>query len=65
MIRTVDYHAQVMVINRANRRVLLRYGVNDTKSVQVDPGVNLSLVHMNDNVLIRTTEAMAIAVVPH
>ena len=64
MIRNVDYNAKVLVINYANRRVVLQYGQNDAQQVQVGPGVNLDAVHVNDDVFIRTTEAMAISVTP-
>jgi hypothetical protein len=62
MIRTVDYHAKILVINRANRRVVLQFGKDQAQQVQAGPGVNLQALHMNDDVLIRTTEAIAIAV---
>ena len=64
MIRNVDYHAKVLVINYANRRVVLQYGTDQAQQVQVGPGVNLDAVHVNDDVFIRTTEAMAISVTP-
>ncbi len=64
MIRTVDYHARVLVINYATRRVVLQYGKDQAREVQAGPGVDLLAVHVNDDVFIRTTEAMAIAVVP-
>jgi hypothetical protein len=62
MIRTVDYHARVLDINYATRRVLLQYGTDNAKSVTAGPGVDLTAVKVNDDVLIRTTEAAAIAV---
>ncbi len=64
MIRNVDYNAKILVLNRANCRVVLQYGQNQAQEVQVGPGVNLQALHVNDNVFIRTTEAIAIAVVP-
>lgn len=64
MIRNVDYNAKILVLNYATRRVVLQYGQNQAQQVQVGPGVNLQDLHVNDNVFIRTTEAMAIAVVP-
>ena len=63
MIRTVDYHAKVLEINYATRKVVLQYGTNDARIVTAGPGVNLTAVRVNDDVLIRTTEAAAIAVV--
>lgn len=63
MIRTVDYHARVLDINYATRRVILQYGTNDAKSVTAGPNVDLTAVRVNDDVLIRTTEAVAFAVV--
>jgi hypothetical protein len=62
MIRTVDYHARILDINYATRRVLLQCGTNNAKSVTAGPGVDLTAVKVNDDVLIRTTDAMAIAV---
>ena len=64
MIRTVDYHAQVLEVNNATRGVVLRYGVDEAKYVKADPGVNLALVQVNDFVFVRTTAAVAVAVVP-
>jgi len=64
MIRNVDYSAKILVLNYATRRVVLQYGKNQAQEVQVGPGVNLPALHVNDNVFIRTTEAIAIAVVP-
>ncbi len=63
MIRNVDYSAKILVLNYATRRVVLQYGKNQAQEVQVGPGVNLPALHVNDNVFIRTTEAIAIAVV--
>ena len=64
MIRNVDYHATVMDVNTTSRGVVLHYGVGEAKYVVAGPGVNLSLIHVNDNVFIHTTEAVAISVVP-
>lgn len=64
MIRNVDYNAKILVIDYASRRAVLQYGKNQAQSVLVPPGVNLALLHMNDDVYIRTTEALAIAVTP-
>jgi hypothetical protein len=64
MIRNVDYHAKVLVLDYAARRVVLQYGTNQAQQVRVGLGVNLQAVHVNDNVLIHSTEAMAIAVAP-
>jgi hypothetical protein len=63
MIRTVDYHAKILDINYATRRVVLQYGTNDAKRVTAGPEVDLTALRVNDDVLIRTTEAAAIAVV--
>jgi hypothetical protein len=65
MIRNVDYHANVLEVNYATRGVVLRYGVDQARYVVAGPGVNLNLVHVNDDVFIRATEAVAIAVVSH
>ena len=64
MIRTVDYHAKILAVDYATHRVLLQYGKDSARQVQAGPGVNLPAVHVNDDVLVRTTEAVAIAVVP-
>ena len=64
MIRNVDYNARILALNYATRRVVLQYGQNQAQDVRVGPGINLQTMHVNDNVFIRTTEAMAIAVVP-
>ncbi len=63
MIRNVNYNAKILVLNYATRRVVLQFGGNQAQEVQVGPGVNLQALHVNDNVFIRTTEAIAIAVV--
>ncbi len=64
MIRNVDYNAKVLVLDYATRRVVLQYGKNQAQQVQVGLGVNLQAVHVNDDVFVHTTEAMAIAVAP-
>jgi len=63
MIRTVDYRAKILDVNYANRRVVLKFGKDQAHQVQAGPGVNLLAVHVNDDVFIRTTETIAIAVV--
>ena len=63
LIRNVDYNAKVLDVNYATRRVILQYGTNSAKTVVAGPSVDLTAVRVNDDVLIRTTEAMAIAVV--
>ena len=63
LVRTVDYNAKVLDVNYATRRVILQYGTNSAKTVVAGPNVDLTAVMVNDDVLIRTTEAMAIAVV--
>jgi hypothetical protein len=64
MIRNVDYHAKVLEVNYGTRGVVLKYGVDEAKYVIAGPNVNLPAIHVNDDVFIRTTEAIAIAVVP-
>lgn len=64
MIRNVDYHAKVLVLDYAARQVVLQYGTNQAQQVQVGPGVNLQAVHVNDHVFIHSTEAMSVAVAP-
>ena len=63
MIRTVNYNAKVLDVNYATRRVLLQYGANQAKGVDAGPDINLAGVQVGNDVLIKTTEAMAIAVV--
>jgi hypothetical protein len=63
MIRNVDYHAKVLEVNYGTRGVVLKYGVDEAKYVIAGPNVNLLALHVNDDVFIRTTEAIAIAVV--
>ncbi|HTY89407.1 MAG TPA: hypothetical protein VMB80_18300 [Candidatus Acidoferrum sp.] len=64
MIRNVDYNAKILVLDYATRRVVLQYGKDQAQEVFVPPGVNLQLLHVNDDVFVRTTEAIAIAVAP-
>jgi len=64
MIRNVDYQGKILVLDYATRRVVLQYGTNQAQEVFVPPGVDLRILHVNDDVFIRTTEAMAIAVMP-
>jgi hypothetical protein len=63
MIRNVDYNAKILTLDYATRRLVLQYGRNQAQEVQVGPGVNLDALHVNDNVFIHTTEAIAISVV--
>jgi len=64
MIRNVDYHGKILVLDYAARRVVLQYGKDQAQEVFVPPGVDLQILHVNDDVFIHTTEAMAIAVAP-
>jgi hypothetical protein len=64
LIRNVDYHAKILVLDYASRLVVLQYGKDQARQVQVGPEVNLQDLHVNDDVFIRSTEAMAIAVTP-
>ena len=63
LLSTLDYNATVMVIDNESRRVVLKYGPNDARSVKVGPGVDLTKLAMGDEVMVRATEAMAITVV--
>jgi len=64
MVRNVDYNAKILVLDYASRRVVLQYGKDQAQEVFVPPGVDLQILHVNDDVFIHTTEAMAIAVTP-
>jgi hypothetical protein len=64
MIRNLDYNAKILVLDYATRRVVLKYGKDQANEVQVGPGVNLQMLHVDDDLFIHTTEAMAIAVTP-
>ncbi len=64
IIRNVDYNAKILVLDYATRLVVLQYGKNQARQIQVGPEVNLPELHVNDDVFIRTTEAIAIAVTP-
>lgn len=64
MIRTVDYNAKILVLDYASRVVVLKYGKDQAQEVEVGPGVNLQALHVNDDVFIHTTEALALAVAP-
>jgi hypothetical protein len=60
----VDYNAKILVLDYATRLVVLQYGKDQARQIQVGPEVNLQELHVNDDVFIRTTEAIAIAVTP-
>jgi hypothetical protein len=64
MVRNVDYNAKILTLDYETRRVILQYGKNQAQDVLVPPGVDLQVLHVNDDVFIRTTEAIAIAVTP-
>lgn len=64
LIRNVDYNAKILVLDYASRLVVLQYGKDQARQIQVGPEVNLQELHVNDDVFIRTTEAIAIAVTP-
>jgi hypothetical protein len=64
IIRNVDYNAKILVLDYATRLVVLQYGKDQARQLQVGPGINLQELHINDDVFIRTTEAIAIAVTP-
>jgi hypothetical protein len=64
IIRNVDYNAKILVLDYATRLVVLQYGKDQARQIQVGPQINLQGLHVNDDVFIRTTEAIAIAVTP-
>jgi len=64
IIRNVDYNAKILVLDYATRLVVMQYGKDQARQLQVGPEVNLQELHVNDDVFIRTTEAIAIAVTP-
>lgn len=64
LIRNVDYNAKILVLDYATRLVVLQYGKDQARQIQVGPQINLQELHVNDDVFIRTTEAIAIAVTP-
>ena len=59
---TLDYNAKILDIDRESRHVILQYGTNQATTVNIGPNVNLADVNINDDVLVRATEAMAIMV---
>jgi hypothetical protein len=61
-LETIEVNAKVMDVDFDMRRVLLQYGTDQAKSFQAGPNVDLTNVAVGDEVLIRGTEAMAIAV---
>jgi len=64
LIRNVDYNAKILVLDYATRLVVLQYGKDQARQIRVGPEINLQELHVNDDVFIRTTEAIAIAVTP-
>jgi hypothetical protein len=64
IIRNVDYNAKILVLDYTTRLVVLQYGKDQARQIQVGPQINLQELHVNDDVFIRTTEAIAIAVTP-
>jgi len=61
-IETIDINAKVLDVDREARRVLLQYETSEAKSIKVGPNVDLTNVTIGDAVMIRGTEAMALAV---
>ena len=59
---TLDYNAKILDVDREMRQVLLQYGTNQAETVTLGPNINLAEVNVNDDVLVRATEAMAIVV---
>jgi hypothetical protein len=64
IIRNVDYNAKILVLDYATRLAVLQIGRDQARQLQVGPGINLQELHVNDDVFIRSTEAIAIAVTP-
>ena len=62
-LSTLDYNATILDIEGDSRKILLKYGPDQAKSIKVGPGVELSKLRVGDDVLVRATEAMAITVV--
>jgi hypothetical protein len=64
MVQTINYHAKILALNYETRQVVLKYGKDKAQEVNAGPDVDLQAVHVNDDVLILVTEAIAIAVAP-
>ena len=62
IVNAVNIDAKVLDVDLDHRRVLLQYGPNQTRSVNVRPSVDLSQVSVNDTVLVRGTQTISIMV---
>jgi hypothetical protein len=62
MANTVQLTAKVTAINTGTRMVTLKLPDGSSKTLKVDPAVDLAKAKVGDNVTVRHTEAMAITV---
>ena len=52
IIRNVDYNAKILVLDYVTRLVVVEYGKNQARQIQVGPEVDLEELHVNDDVFI-------------
>jgi hypothetical protein len=62
VVNAINMNAKVLDVDLVNRRVLLQYGPDQTKSVKVRPSVDLGRVAVGDTVLVRGTRTISIMV---
>lgn len=62
VVNAINITARVLDVDLENRRVLLQYGPDQTKSVKVKPDVDLGKVAVGDTVLVRGTQTISIQV---
>jgi preprotein translocase subunit YajC len=59
---TAEVTARVVAVDAVNRRVTLQFADGTTKTVRVNPDINLANVAPGDAVTVRITEALAVLV---
>lgn len=62
MVRTIDLTAKVEAINPAEHTVTLKGPEGNSRTLDVDPKINLEKIKVGDQVDVRFTEALAIKV---
>ncbi len=62
VVTAINVNAKVLNVDGENRQVLLQCGPTQTRTVKVQPGVDLSQVAVGDTVLMRGTRSLSIMV---
>jgi hypothetical protein len=62
MVNAINVNARVLAVNPDTRFVLLKYSPTRTRDIKIQPDVDISQIGVNDTILVRGTQSIAIMV---